>query len=83
MKQAEYKEIITLKEVKTGEIIRTEFNEYYLVIKTPHAPKPRYLRVDPAKPQLEITGEITTVFKPNGIARIQTIIKEDEEDENI
>lgn len=71
----EYKDNITIDEVKSGEVIRTEIGTYYLVIKLPRH-RPAYIEVDISKRRYEIKGEIETVFAYNGQARILPTEKE-------
>lgn len=80
MKQ-EYKENITIDDVKTGEIIRTENGGCYLVVKMPRT-RPRFIEIEPKNYQHVLPGKITGVFKPNGIGRIHLIKKEDEDNES-
>lgn len=72
----EYKDDITIEEVKTGEVIRTENGTYYLVVKLPRC-KPRFIELDLSKNVHEITGKIEAVFSNNGEARILPTEKEE------
>ena len=71
----DYKDDITIEEVKTGEVIRTENGIYYLVVKLPRC-KPRFIEVDLRKEVKILPGKITEVFSTNGKARILPTEKE-------
>ena len=75
MRIIEYKDSITIDEVKSGEIIRTETGNFYLVVKAPRC-KPRFIRVDLSKEERNFAGKITEVFNVNGQARILPTEKE-------
>lgn len=71
----EYKDDISIDDVKSGEVIRTENETYYLVVKLPRN-RPRFIEIDPKNYQHVIVGKITEVFAHNGSARILPTEKE-------
>lgn len=71
----EYKDDISIDEVKSGEDVRTDAGKYYLVIKLGRL-KPKFVELDLSKQGHEITGKIETVFTHNGSARILPTEKE-------
>ena len=71
----EYKDNISIDEIKTGEVIRTETGTYYLVIKLPRS-SPRFIAIDITKASKSIPVKITEVFSTNGKARILPTSKE-------
>ena len=71
----EYKDNITIDDVKTGEVVRTEIGTYYLVIKLPRN-RPRFIEIDPKYYQHVLPAKITEVFSTNGTARILPTEKE-------
>ena len=71
----EYKDNITIDEVKSGEIIRTDARKHYIVIRLGRL-RPRFIELDLSKEVHEITGKIEAVFSYNGEARILPTEKE-------
>lgn len=71
----EYKDNITIDDVKSGEVIKTNTGKYYLVIKLNRL-APDFVEVNLSRRQKNIEDKIEAVFGHNGFARILPTDKE-------